>query len=158
MKILMVCTGNTCRSSMAEVIIKQKLKARGLIEKVCASSAGTATFEGLPATDLAQVVVEEQGLDLSQHHSQRLTKEMIQEVDLILAMTRQHKDLIVALDAKAAIKTFTLKEYAYNLESKECLDIPDPFGQPVDIYRKCFQKLDVLIDKVVDHIVGGLLP
>ncbi|MCA9125359.1 MAG: hypothetical protein KDB11_34555, partial [Planctomycetales bacterium] len=114
--VLVVCTGNTCRSPMAEAIVRDEVaKAGGVSVRVI--SAGAAAVPGGPATPEAVQAMKAQGLDLSAHRSRELTREMIAEADVILAMTRNHLAAINAIDPTAARKAATL--------DPEGADVPD---------------------------------
>ena len=89
MKILVVCTGNTCRSPLAEVTLRRAVSDVGL-EGVEVSSAGTGAFVGEPASEGSYLVALEQGLDLAAHRARVVTREMVAESYLILAMSRGH--------------------------------------------------------------------
>ncbi|BAF61007.1 protein-tyrosine-phosphatase [Pelotomaculum thermopropionicum SI] len=148
MKILFVCTGNTCRSSMAEAIARKVLEDRpeknGNIE---VSSAGVAAWPGDRATREAVEALAEMGVDLGGHRAARLTPEAAREADLILTMTGEHRDYVVKLVPEASGKVFTLAEYAGSGG-----DVPDPFGQPLEAYRNCARVLESLIEKVLDKL------
>ena len=111
MKILFVCTGNTCRSSMAEAI----LKAHGGFE---VRSAGLAADQGSKASPHAVRVVAAQGLDMSQHRANLINELLVEWADLILAMTRRHKVAIEEQFPKSRGKVYTLKEFALREEDK----------------------------------------
>ena len=107
--ILFVCTGNTCRSSMAAALAAHLAAARSL--DVDIASAGLAAREGEPATPAAVQALAEMGLDLSSHSARQLTATMVREAELILTMTAGHKEYILQKYPEARGKTFTLKEY-----------------------------------------------
>ncbi|MDH5235764.1 MAG: RpiB/LacA/LacB family sugar-phosphate isomerase, partial [Gemmatimonadota bacterium] len=96
MRLLFVCTGNTCRSAMAEAIARRLAASRGL-EDVTVQSSGTSAWEGAPASDGALLVALEQGLDLNGHRARVLSKEIVAEADLILVMSTHHRDRAHAL-------------------------------------------------------------
>jgi len=96
--VVLVCTGNTCRSPLAEALLRQALAARGVVD-VEVSSAGTGAWEGAPASEGAYLVALELGLDLSSHRARLLTSEVIAESDLILTMARHHRARVLELGA-----------------------------------------------------------
>ena len=85
MRLLFVCTGNTCRSAIAEALARREAIERGLAD-VEVSSAGTSAWDGAPASDGALLVALERGLDISTHRSQQLTRELVQSHDVVLVM------------------------------------------------------------------------
>ncbi len=109
-KILFVCTGNTCRSPMAEALFREIAGAGESGFQVI--SAGTSAGRGVPAAEEAVQVLKEKGIDLSEHQSRPITEELLKEADLILTMTRSHKESLLQLEPGVGDKVFTLKEYA----------------------------------------------
>jgi len=130
MKVLFVCTGNTCRSSMAEGIFNHIAKEKGT-EHV-AESAGIMTYDGLPATDEAiQVLKEEYNIDISNHKSRSIKREYLENADFVFAMTDMQRESLITKYPEFADKIFTLNEFA-DLKG----DIDDPFGQR----KRCIQE------------------
>lgn len=126
--LLFVCSGNSCRSPMAAGIIRTMLNDKFVEIK----SAGTAAMDGLPASENAQTVVKEFGGDLSNHKTKYLTKELMDEADLILVMEFKHYESVLELAPEAAIKTFLLKEYKRRTKYNE---VSDPVGKNLEAYR-----------------------
>ena len=129
-KILFVCTGNTCRSPMAAALLRKMASEAGLSLEV--QSAGIAAFLGVPATHEAIEVSREQGLDLSSHQSQPLSKPLVVESDLILTMTAKHRETILRKMPQIEDKVFVFSEFA----GMGTEDVEDPVGQDETVYRK----------------------
>lgn len=117
--ILFVCTGNTCRSSMAAALARKYLQERGALGKWQVTSAGLAAAEGAPPTPEAVDAVAELGADLTGHRARRLTPEMVEQADLILTMTREHNQAVLRQVPQAEGKVYTLKEFARGLDARE---------------------------------------
>lgn len=153
MNILFVCTGNTCRSSMAEGIFKHLIQDKNIDINV--SSAGISAYEGEAANEKAISTLKKKGIDITNHTARQLTNEIIYESDLILTMTRNHKNIIINAVPEHSNKVFTLKEYAYIINNEENgsknLDIADPFGLDYNIYEKCAEEIEELLKKIVDN-------
>ncbi|MEJ6951144.1 low molecular weight protein arginine phosphatase [Natronospora cellulosivora (SeqCode)] len=128
-KIVFVCTGNTCRSPMAELLLKKMLHERG-IEGWRVFSAGISAFPGQTISRNAADVLKDEGIDSSKHLSKELSKEMISEASLLITMTRVHKKIILEEFPEYADKIYTLKECS----NSETGDVIDPYGQSHDIY------------------------
>ncbi|MEO8200782.1 MAG: low molecular weight protein arginine phosphatase [Gemmatimonadota bacterium] len=147
MNILFVCTGNTCRSPMAEAIMRHALEERGVTE-VTVASAGTGAFDGSPVSEGAYLVALERGLDLSSHRARRLTEELTGNADLILTMSAQHRDRVVDLGGEG--KVFLLGVYA-GRKGEEAV-VNDPYGASLPEYRVTFDELGRLIDPVIARL------
>jgi protein-tyrosine-phosphatase len=132
--ILFVCTGNTCRSSIAEAFLRDLLYKEGLAGEYFVSSAGTGAFPGMPASHNAVQALKVLGIDLSQHCSSAISDELIDNADLILTMTASHKNSLLRLRPDAVFKIYTLTEYC---DAENQTDISDPFGGDLDMYIKC---------------------
>lgn len=153
MKVLFVCTGNTCRSPLAEAIARKLAAERGL-EGVTFASAGTSAAGGAGASDGAMLVGLERGLDLGGHRSQPLTPELVRESDLILGMSEHH--VATALDLGGAEKTFLLDEYASGGESASA--VTDPFGFAIEAYRAAATDIERQVMRAVERIAATRRP
>lgn len=151
--VLFVCTGNTCRSTMAEGLFKDMLKKKGpLDEDIKVQSAGVFALEGDSASKGAVEVMAELGIDVRDHRAQRLTPSMIREADIIFAMTKNHRDAVLSIDPSAADKTYTLAEYGAKFDRDlKGTDIGDPYGQPVEIYRQSAQDIKEILKVIIDQ-------
>ena len=155
MNILLVCTGNTCRSSMAEGIFKQLLKDSD-IENIYVSSAGISAFEGDNANEKAIYTLNKKGIELVNHRARQLTKNIINESELILTMTISHKRMIINVAPEHSNKVYTLKEFAYIInnedENGKNLDIADPYGLDYNEYEKCAIEIEEQLRKIINNI------
>lgn len=149
--VLFVCSGNICRSPMAEGFLKKMLRNRlgEASKQVQVLSAGLNVYEGYTTGENFEVMRDE-GVDLSNFMSKQLTLEMIEEVDLILTMQRSHKFYVSALDPKARDKTFTLKEFSGETEKP---DIYDPYGRGIQAYKACAEEIKVSLNKAFEKIL-----
>jgi len=140
MMILFVCTGNTCRSPMAEGLCRKiladrlgckpdELQDRGILVQ----SAGISAGMGSQASPEAVEVLGSQGIDLSAHESQPVTEQLIRHADVIWTMTRSHRQALVEQWPEAAARCAV-----FSLDAR---DIADPIGGPVEYYRRCAEQI-----------------
>lgn len=139
--VVLVCTGNTCRSPMAEALFRKQLadklgcKPDELLDRgAVVLSAGVAASPGGRCTPEAADVMKERGLDLSLHESQPLNERLVRFADLILTMTRSHREAILQTWPEVADRTFVV--------SRGRGDVSDPIGGPVELYRRCAEQID----------------
>ena len=149
MHILFVCTGNTCRSPMAEGLLREALAARG-IEHVTVASAGTGAWEGAPVSEGAYLVGLEHGLDLSEHRARLLTRDLVREADLVLAMSGHHLARVAELGGEHKVNL--LGSYAGREPARS--EVSDPFGADLAVYRATYAELRDLIGNVVSRVAG----
>ncbi|NTW04994.1 MAG: low molecular weight protein arginine phosphatase [Peptococcaceae bacterium] len=150
MKILFVCTGNTCRSCMVQVLTQRELEKNGdTLVKVI--SAGTDTKTGLPASENAVQAMKDMGLDLTAHRSAILDERLIAEADLILALAERHLKEITRIMPEASDRAYTIGSYA-GIEG----DVADPYGGDLKVYRKTAGELANLAVLAVERLLQSM--
>ena len=153
MKLLFVCTGNTCRSPLAAAIAQRLAAERGLAD-VEAGSSGTSAWDGMPASDGALLVGMERGLDLSSHRSQTLTREIVRDSDLVLAMGPHHLERVEALGGGG--RAFLLTDFASRGATVK--PVNDPIGGELAVYRTTADELEVEVRRVLDRVMAERTP
>ena len=140
MNILCVCTGNVCRSPMLEALLRRELKKEGFRD-VTVSSAGTLTDNGMVPTPQAITAMHEIDLDISGHTSRQVTRSIVENTDIFVALTTEHG---VAL------------AFYHGADPEKIVvpgaGIPDPFGNPLPAYRECRDLLLETLPQLIEDI------
>lgn len=152
-QILFVCSGNSCRSPMAEGLLKKRLYPEYL-DKLNVISAGTLGIVNSPATPLAIKVCKEKGVDIANHRSRALTKEVLEQSDLVLVMSDYHKEFIRNNFPELIDKVFLLTEFDQSDSDNEqnFLSIPDPIGENLSFYRKVINQIDTELSRIIPRL------
>jgi RpiB/LacA/LacB family sugar-phosphate isomerase len=149
--VLFICTGNVCRSPMAEGIFRRAVQGRGDYRIF---SAGLGAMEGQPPSPYGVQAVRELGIDISGLRSRMLTPELVQQADYIFGMTHSHIDTVMMLYPQAAEKTFLLREFDDTLDFFE-KDISDPIGGTYDVYLDCRDQIEQGIASLLRFLERG---
>ena len=151
MRVLIVCTGNTCRSPLAAVALLDELGPDR--ERVEVSSAGTAAWEGQPASATTIELAALEGYDLVPHRSRRVTPALARAADLILVMEREHARAVQALGADPE-RTHVLSEWPDPGEPG--LPVSDPFGASREAYEECWRRIRRHVQRIVPNVREAL--
>lgn len=143
-RVLFVCTGNTCRSPMAEAILKSR-NLPGIEVK----SAGVYAMDGSAASENTRKVLAENGIMFDSHQASLLNDALVDWTSYIITMTMNHKAAVLRMFPNAAEKTFTLKEFAIGNSNS---DIADPFGGPIEQYRHTYDEMNEMMIKIIQRL------
>ena len=132
--ILFVCTGNTCRSCMAQYLFDDKIKNKKKFSEYKSVSAGISAFSGDDASKFTvEVLKNEFNIHITNHKARKISQYLVDDAYLVLTMTNYHKSILHQIFKEHNNKIFTLNEYSNNANT----DVLDPYGQDYEVYKKC---------------------
>jgi len=152
MNVLFVCTGNTCRSPMAEEVADDAAGRSNGYRDISFGSAGTFACEGEPASEEAVEVMQEIGLETEKHKARQFTKELAEWADIILAMEAKHIEQMEAMAPDEEHKMHTLLGYAQGVDGypgETGYDITDPYKEDIEVYREARDQITQAVEKVL---------
>jgi tRNA threonylcarbamoyl adenosine modification protein (Sua5/YciO/YrdC/YwlC family) len=147
--VLFVCTGNSCRSVMAQALLQKALRDKNR-EDVEVFSAGISAVSGMGATEEVRELLSQEGINVNSHRARLLTKDMLDCADFILAMDRRHEERILQMAPQVKNRLFLLKEFA-KIQDKD-LGIPDPMGGSQDSYRDVIMVIKEAVQRITEII------
>jgi protein-tyrosine-phosphatase len=149
--ILFVCTGNSCRSVMAEGFLK-KMLADSNKKDIEVFSAGTFAVDGFMPTENTVSVMNKEDIDVSIYQSSRLTPPMIQQADLILVMEPVHKEEVLNYVPTAEEKTHLLKAFTGKEDKLSGTSVPDPIGRPLEVYESVASVIKECVKELMERL------
>lgn len=136
---------------MAEGLLKKMLADKER-QDISVYSTGVSTIDGFAPTDNTVKVMKEEGIDVSNYKTAKLTKDRIENADLILAMEKIHKEKVVELVPEAKKKTYLLKEYVHKKDKISGISVPDPIGKPLEVYETSLKMIKESLEEVVKRL------
>ncbi len=134
-KVLFICTGNTCRSPMAQAIFNKYCSDNGI--DAVADSAGIAAANGMPASENSVAVMNEVGVDMSDHSAKPISRPLLESADLIVCMSEGHAEMLKAAGFSAIVFG---------------TGIADPYGYAINVYRVCRDKMTDMMPSLVEKL------
>ncbi len=143
-RVLFVCTGNTCRSPMAEGWLQNRVKKDQFDDRMEVESCGIFAYKNMPATQETVRVLHEDGIDLSEHLARPVNQKIVKEADFIYAMTSEHQQ-------------FILRQFPYLTGKIKVLDVTDPIGMDLSVYRNCYNDIKAKLNEEIEWLEGQSL-
>jgi protein-tyrosine-phosphatase len=152
-KVLFVCTANVCRSPMAERLFARAIEQSEITQNIVSTSAGLSAMDGDKASQNSIDACEELGLDINDHRSAGLSRTTLQEASVVFCMTESHRALInMYFELPQGYPIYLMREFIEG-ESKE---LPDPYGQDIDVYRQCRDRMLECMPSLINWVEKNL--
>lgn len=150
-RLVFVCTGNTCRSPMAEYLLKHRMEEKYpyLLDKYEIISRGILYLEGNPISEEVKNLLQEEGINVRDHRSRRLNREILLSSDLIIVMEKKHRDYILNIEPTLEPRIFLLSKFSPEGEER---DIPDPISKPLERYRDVYVTIKEAVEELIDWL------
>lgn len=153
MKIMFICTGNICRSAMAEKMLKKKLEDKQKTDIEVYSCGVHAQNGDIPTYEAKEVMKDEYEIDMRGHRATNILNSNVKEMDLVLCATVSHKVAVLDIYPELEGKVFTMKEYVlYDREYHDKVNIKDPWGYDIETYRSCVAEIEECLNLLLEKI------
>lgn len=148
-QLLFVCSGNTCRSPMAETLLRAALPPQ---TEWTVASAGTSATPGSPASEFSQAAMAELGLSLKRHRSQAVTAKLVEGSTVVVAMTQRHLEKLLAIAPQSRDRLYLLR--SFDPHAPKGADVMDPYCGTLEEYRACRDVIQQAIPGLVTFLKG----
>lgn len=151
--VLFICTGNVCRSPMAEGLFRHLVEEAGEEESISVASAGIGAMDGMSPSENSQIAMQDEGIDISGQRSQMLTPPMVEDFTHIFGMGSSHIEIIRNYFPESLEKTFVLREFL--AEDGPDREVPDPIGGDLEEYRMTRNLIKEALPGILKFVLSG---